>query len=142
MEINLVAVPNVYIGSNYQVGYDAQSVGTVVAYNAGGALNDEFRWWLPTLSPGTWRLDGLFQRAANQGVMTFDISFDGGANFTPIGVFDGYAAATQRNQAGNWAFVVPAGSQPAILRARVLGKHLNSSGHVMVFTALNLTEIP
>jgi hypothetical protein len=138
--IDLALPPNVVVGSAYTGAYDGAFVGTGVWYNQSGLAADEFRWRVE-LSKGTWRLDCMTQRAPNQGILTFDISYNDGASWVAIGTFDSYAAAIARNISASFTGInVPTQTRTAILRARCPTKNPSSSAFFMVLAKLGLVR--
>lgn len=133
------AGPTRVVQGIYQYGYDAGAYATVVGYNLSTALNDEFQWDA-ILEAGTYRLDVVTRPGADRAITTFDISFDGGNTWTPIGNRDMYTAATGIQGIAFPGIVVP---RPGlvILRARATGRNAaNTTGYIMGLSAMTLTR--
>jgi hypothetical protein len=138
--INMWSSPNAVVQGTWSVIYLATAVTTTEAFNVAGAQNDGFIWKVP-LSAGTWRLDIQAVRAANGGIVTWDISFDGGNTYTALGTIDLYnATQAATGLIGFTGITVPAYGV-AWLRARVTSRNVSNTASPGFFMLLSAAEL-
>jgi hypothetical protein len=110
-----------------------------VMFSATGLQNDGFGWYVP-LAKGTWNLAANLWQDSTSGIVTLDISYDGGATFTTIGTVDLYFATARQGLATFQGIVVPKTCR-AILRSRVLTRNASASGWQQGYTAFTWSRI-
>lgn len=112
--------------------------GGVYASNSSAAQNDSAGFDID-ITEGTWSLAVTYNKNINGGIITFDISFDGGATWVAItGTADGYAASSQWALYTATGIVVPQGTTKAILRTKSSTKNGLSSGYAMVIDQIGI----
>jgi hypothetical protein len=139
MDVGWPSAPLKYNGAvpNWTGGFSSGgSAGTLtwrIMYSQTAAQNDGFGWYVP-LAKGTWQLAAYLWATTAVGIITFDISYDGGATWTTLGTFDAFRGVSQQLNANFQNIVVPKTGR-AILRARVLSKNASSTGYEQNYVA-------
>jgi hypothetical protein len=110
-----------------------------VMYSATGLQNDGFGWYVP-LAKGTWNLAAFMWADSTSGIVTLDISYDGGATFTTIGTADLYFATAKQVFPTFQGIVVPKTGR-AILRGRVLTRNASASAWQQGYVAFTWSRI-
>jgi hypothetical protein len=134
----MITPAHVYQGT-WIVANATTSPGGSIIFNLSGAATGDAAGVDLDLTPGTWTLSTWNPTGPAFGIVTYDISYDGGANWTNLtSAHDCYAAAAGAKQYTKTGLVVPTGTTAAILRIKTTAKNASAAGFVIGIAQLGL----